>query len=134
MTRAGSALRWTPELDLALGGHGMADDEVRVVDATTGGEKGAKLARFDLLPAKPLWELAEHYGRGARKYADRNWERGYKWSLSFAAMMRHSWAFWRGEDIDPETGSPHIVAVAWHALALREFMVTHPELDDRSKR
>lgn len=109
----------------------VSTSEVRVTDPTTGGEKGSKLARFDLLPATPLWMLAEHYGRGASKYADRNWERGYKWSLSFAALQRHAWAFWNGEDTDPETGSPHILAVAWHALALAEFMRTHPEMDDR---
>src|SRR5512146_2965093 len=101
--RAGSAREQT-----------MDKTEVRVVDPNTGGEKGSKLARFDLLPVLPLTELAEHFGRGAKKYADRNWERGYKWSLSFAALMRHAWAFWGGEDIDPETGTPHIIAVAWH--------------------
>lgn len=108
-------------------------EEWRVVNAETGGEKGQKLARFDLIPARPLELLAEHFGRGARKYEDRNWERGYKWSLSFGAMMRHAWAWWRGEDIDPETGSPHLVAVAWHALALQEFADKHPRLDDRPK-
>src|SRR5690606_17109531 len=105
--------------------------ETRVVNATTGGEKGSKLARFDLIPAGPLTELAEHFGRGAEKYEDRNWERGYDWSLSFAAMMRHAWSFWGGEDLDPETGSKHVIAAAWHAFALAEFMDKHPDLDNR---
>jgi hypothetical protein len=107
--------------------------EVRSVSAT-GGEKGTKLARFDLIPAGPLTQLAEHYGRGAEKYEDRNWERGYEWSKTFAALQRHAWAAWGGEDIDPGTGSPHMVAVAWHALAWLEFMSTHPEFDDRPSR
>lgn len=111
----------------------MSDGETRVVNATTGGEKGSKLARYDLIPAEPLELLAQHFGRGAEKYTVRNWERGYVWSLSFAALMRHAWAYWRGEDIDAETGSPHMVAVAWHALALLEFGRTHQELDDRPK-
>lgn len=113
----------------------IADDsgEVRVTDPTTGGEKGSKLARYDLIPAGPLEALARHYGIGCRKYADRNWERGYKWSLSFAAMMRHAWAFWRGEEIDAETQSPHLAAVAWHALALLEFCRTKRDHDDRPK-
>lgn len=106
--------------------------EVRTV-SETGGEKGSKPGRFDLIPARPLFELAEHFGRGSEKYEDRNWERGYRWSLSFAALMRHAWQFWGGEDMDPETGSKHMVAVAWHALALAEFMDTHPEFDDRVK-
>lgn len=111
--------------------------EVRHTDPTTGAEKGAKLARFDLIPPRCLWALAEHYGRNCKehggKYDARNWEKGYGWSFSFAAMMRHAWAFWRGEDIDPETGSPHMAAVAWHAFTLMEFGRTHPEKDDRPK-
>ena len=106
--------------------------EVRVIDPKTGGEKGSKLARFDLIPPVPLEMLAEHYGRGVAKYADRNWERGYNWGLSFAAMMRHAWAFWRGESIDPETGGHHLTAVAWHAFALIEFERRKIGTDNRS--
>ena len=105
-------------------------DEVRSVSAT-GGEKGTKLARFDLIPTGPLTALAEHYGRGSAKYADRNWERGYEWSKSFAALQRHAWAFWSGEDTDAETGSPHLAAVAWHAFAMLEFSNRYPDFDDR---
>lgn len=61
----------------------------------------------------------------------RNWELGYEWSLNFAALNRHLWAFWGGEDIDEETGAPHLDAVIWHAMVLRTFMETHPEMDDR---
>lgn len=95
--------------------------EVRVVDPTTGGEKGSKLARFDLIPHEALTMLAEHFGRGAEKYDDRNWERGYDWALTFAALNRHLWAWWGGEDLDPETGSPHMAAVAWHAFVALTF-------------
>jgi hypothetical protein len=108
-----------------------SDEQEQRLTSPTGAEKGAKLARYDLIPPGPLKALAEHYGRGARKYADRNWEKGYDWSLCFAAMMRHAWAFWAGEDIDPETGSPHLAAVQWHACALQEFATTHPDYDDR---
>lgn len=107
--------------------------EVRVTDPVTGGQKGSKPARFDLIPTRALWLLACLYGRGCQKYADRNWERGYKWSLSYAAMQRHATKYWAGENADPETGVPHLIAVAWHAFALVTFAVTHPELDDRSK-
>src|SRR5690606_30532164 len=83
--------------------------------------------------ARPLRLLAEHYGKGAEKYDDHNWRKGYDWSLSFAALMRHAWAFWNGEDNDAETGSPHMAAVAFHALAMLEFMHEHPDFDDRWK-
>lgn len=105
--------------------------EERVVNPTTGGEKGTKLARFELLPPDALRQIAEQFGRGASKYADRNWERGYDWSLSFGALQRHLWAWWGGEDDDPEFGSSHLAAAGFHVLALLTFMASHPELDDR---
>lgn len=95
--------------------------EVRVVDPQTGGEKGSKLQRFSLIPADFLWALAEHYGVGARKYSDKNWERGYKWSLSVDALERHLAQWKLGENKDAETGSNHLIAVAWHAIALFVF-------------
>lgn len=106
------------------------DNEVRVVDPTTGGEKGSKIQRFSLIPSEFLWTLAEHYGKGARKYADRNWERGYDWSLSVDAMERH-WHQWKmGERTDPETGSSHLVAAAWHCIALFIFELRGVGSDD----
>lgn len=102
-----------------------------VVDPDTGGRKEQQLARFDLVPARPLWMLAEHYGRGAKKYEDRNWEKGYNWSLSYDSLNHHLNKWWQGEDIDPDNGSPHMVAVAWHAFALLEFALAHPEKDNR---
>lgn len=105
--------------------------ETRVTDPVTGAQKGSKLARYDLIPSDVLLALAEHYGRGARKYADRNWEAGYRWGLSFAALMRHAWAWWGGEDVDEETGSSHMTAVAWHAFALATFQARGRGTDDR---
>src|SRR6185437_9190435 len=107
--------------------------EVRVTSAT-GGAKGSKLARFDLIPPGPEIELAELYGKGGEKYEDRNWERGYPWHLSYAALRRHLAKFWKGQDRDPQTGTKEIICVAWHASALAEFMETQPECDDRPKR
>lgn len=107
--------------------------EVRSV-SSTGGEKGTKLERYDLIPTGALADLARLYGRGAGKYADNNWMRGYEWSKSYAALQRHANLFWAGEDIDPEMGLPHLAAVAWHAFALMTFMDQHPDFDDRVKR
>lgn len=108
-------------------------EEIRSV-SSTGAEKGVKLARFDLIPTVPLLQVAEHYGRGANKYSDRNWEKGYEWSKSYAALQRHANAFWSGEDFDPELGSHHLAAVIFHAMALLEFCNTMPQYDDRPKK
>lgn len=114
--------------------------ETRVVDPKTGGAKGVKLARFDLIPWTIVFELAEHFGRGARKYDERNWERGYPWSYSFAALHRHLEAFWHGEEIDDDENlyepgelhtARHIIAVVWHALVLAFFSRYGVGTDDR---
>lgn len=110
-----------------------AKGEMRVVDPSTGGEKGTKVARFDLIPPDSLWDEAEHFGKGAQKYEDRNWERGYRWSLSYAACQRHLNAFWSGEDIDKETGSCHLIAALWHCRAMHTFWKRGLGTDDRSK-
>jgi hypothetical protein len=107
--------------------------ERRVVNETTGGAKGAKPQRFDLIPPDALWALAEHFGKGAEKYDDRNWERGTNWSLNFAASQRHMWQWWSGENVDEETGSSHLIAAMWHMAALYHLGNTHKELDDRPK-
>ena len=106
--------------------------EVRV-KSETGGTKGQKMARFDLIPPRALWELAETYGRGAAKYGDDfNWMKGYQWSLSFAALMRHAWAFWSGQSRDPVEGGHHLAAVAWHAFTMYEWEALGLGRDDRS--
>jgi hypothetical protein len=104
--------------------------EITIVDETTGGAKGQKLQRFDLIPTEFEVALATHYGLGARKYADRNWERGYRWSLSVGALRRHLAAWLSGESLDPETGSNHLIAVAWHAIALFIFELRGIGTDD----
>lgn len=89
--------------------------------------------RFDLLPPEAMTALAAHYALGAKKYADRNWEKGMAWGKCFASMQRHAWAWAEGEDHDPETGSPHMIAVAWNAIALFIYALRGIGTDDRTK-
>lgn len=105
--------------------------EVRVKNEKTGGEKGSKPFRFDLIPWEQMWEVAKLYGVGAEKYAARNWELGYDWSLSYASLMRHLTQFWMGESVDEESNCHHLASVVFHALAMMYFEQYHPELDDR---
>lgn len=99
----------------------------------TGRKSDGGKPAFHLIPPGPLFQLAELYEAGAQKYKPRNWELGISWGRIFAAIMRHLWAFWGGEELDPETGIPHPIHAAWGCLALVEYMTTHRELDDRSK-
>jgi hypothetical protein len=95
---------------------------------------GKALIRYDLIPRKPLEDLAKLFGFGANKYAPRNWEQGFLWSTPYNAMIRHATEFNDGHDYDDGPGGsglPHPIAIAWNALILAQFMITHPELDDR---
>lgn len=88
-----------------------------------------------LLPWDALLELADHYAVGELKYGDgRNWENGFKWSAQTAAsLMRHLAKWHQGEDIDPENGQHHDVAILWNAIALVTFRLRGIGEDDRPK-
>jgi hypothetical protein len=77
--------------------------------------------RFDLLPAEFLFGTSEVLTYGAAKYGVRNWEKGMSWGRVFAALMRHMWAWWRGEKLDPETKMPHL----WHASCCLAFLIAY---------
>lgn len=89
--------------------------------------------RFDLLPPASLFALADHFRKGCDKYAERNWERGMDWSKCFGSLMRHAWKWAWGEDVDSETGTHHMIAVAWNAMALYEYHIRKIGRDDRVK-
>lgn len=128
-------------------------EEVRRTSAS-GGQKGVKAAQFDQIPPLTLTRLAEHFGKGAAKYDAHNFRKGYPWSYSYNALMRHLMAFWGGEDYDVcpadgtgckhevgqiyvtgtcfnHTGSHHLDAAMWHAHVLTIFFEEHKEYDDR---
>ena len=88
--------------------------------------------RYDLLPPEALAGLADILGYGAAKYAPHNWRKGMDWSRVFAAAQRHVWAFWTGEDLDPESGLPHID----HAMCCLAFLSAYQKAglgtDDRN--
>lgn len=115
-------------------------DEVLVVESSTGGQKGLRLSRYDLIPPEVLTALAEHYGKNSithgGKYEEENWKLGMPWSWNYRAMIGHAVAFWAGEDIDKDSGSYHLTAVMWHAVALL-FYVMNPfykQFDNRPKK
>lgn len=88
---------------------------------------------YELLAPEYLEATAIVLQFGANKYGSRNWELGMAWSRPFGALMRHMWAWWRGEKADPETGMSHL----WHAACCIMFLITYEERqignDDRPK-
>ncbi len=109
----------------------MPSGQEERITSISGGQKGKKSAQLGAIDPVALLVLAEVAGYGSIKYARMNYMRGYDWSLSFDAMLRHLLAFWSGEDIDPESGLPHLGHACWHTLALLSFMRRGLGTDDR---
>lgn len=84
---------------------------------------------LDLLSPYFLSGTAEVLKFGAAKYAPYNWAKGIKYSRVFSAMQRHLWAFWAGEDLDEDTGLPHL----WHAGCCLMFLTHYEAADDLYK-
>jgi hypothetical protein len=109
----------------------------RVIADGGGLRDNAGKVQYELIPADALHALAEHYTKsggppgGPPKYPARNWERGMAWLKCFGCMMRHSWAWMRGEDFDADTGTHHMICVAWNAFAIFAYATRRIGTDDR---
>ena len=109
--------------------------EIRTT-SSTGGQKGVKPERHDLIPKLGVDAIARVFAFGAEKYADHNWRRGYEWGKSYSALIRHLTAFWDGETHDPESGLPHLAHAGFHVLVLLTWLEEQGEgvdneFDDR---
>lgn len=85
----------------------------------------------ELLSPVAMLATADVLAVGAKKYAPNNWRKGLAWSRVIGAILRHLFAFMRGEDLDAETGLPHIDHLACEVMFLQEFYRTRKDLDDR---
>jgi hypothetical protein len=89
---------------------------------------------WSLLPVDAMLEVVAVYDLGERKYSRGNWTRGMDYHRVFDAMMRHAWAWWSGEERDPEDGQHHLGSVAWCALTLIAYQLRGLGRDDRPKK
>jgi hypothetical protein len=69
---------------------------------------------------------------GKKKYAAHNWRGGIQISRLVAACLRHLLAFNAGEELDPETGLPHLDHASCCLMFARELLETKRKaVDDR---
>ncbi len=96
------------------------------------GKRQWSLVDFDAF--EPMVEVLEF---GAKKYAPDNWKLGGD-ALSYRrvteSMLRHIFAFMRGEDIDKESGISHIGHIQCNAMFLGHYSRHKTEQDDRSSK
>ena len=90
--------------------------------------------RYDLICPEQLKELARVYTIGAKKYGERNWQKGQAWSTVLASLERHIALFKQCQDNDIETGCQHMAHAMWNCGALISFAKFYPQGDDRAHR
>lgn len=69
--------------------------------------------RFDLISPFAEERIAKWYELGARKYSDRNWEKGIKFSRYLNSAKRHINKFLKGK-----TDEDHLAAACWNLMAI----------------
>lgn len=72
--------------------------------------------RYDLLPVFATRRLACWYELGAKKYADRNWEKGMPFSRCIDAAKRHLDKY-----IMSMHDEDHLAAAVWNLMAIMEY-------------
>ena len=87
--------------------------------------------RFDLLPTYAMKQVVDVFTNGAKKYGDKNWEKGMEWSKCIASIKRHLAKFELGHDLDEETNLPHLAHIVANCLFLLEYYKLCPMKDDR---
>ena len=65
--------------------------------------------------------VAEILQHGATKYSPGNWMAGMSWATVFGGIMRHLWAWFRGEEMDKESGLPHLCHAACGIMFLHWY-------------
>jgi hypothetical protein len=94
---------------------------------STGAVRGsdAENVRFDLITPIGLRRLAETCAEGAKRYGDRNWEKGMPASVMLNHALRHIYLW-----IDGDTSEDHIAHATWNLMAIMHFEETMPQLID----
>lgn len=87
--------------------------------------------RYDLVPSYAQQQYVKVLTKGSVKYAERNWEKGMKWSTVMASLKRHIAQWESGEDTDFETGIAHTSHIMCNAAFLTEYYKIYPQGDDR---
>ncbi len=88
-----------------------------------------------LLPVTPMWQIAEVFGYGAKKYAVNSYRRGDRKSVPYmrtmGSVLRHCFKWIAGEEKDPDTGLSHLAHAATQLMILMEHSANGTSEDDR---
>jgi len=93
---------------------------------------GISKAPMSVIPSPALHLLGLAMLEGSLKYGRHNFrEAGIRYSVYYDALMRHMNAWWEGEDIDPDSGLPHVVKAMACCAILTDAIIAQNGNDDR---
>lgn len=93
---------------------------------------GIRKAPLSCVPLPVLLELGCAMLEGAVKYGRHNYRAiGVRASVYFDAAIRHLFAYWEGQDLDPDSGMPHLVKAMACLAVLRDAQLQNKCTDDR---
>jgi hypothetical protein len=96
---------------------------------------GTKKVPMSCVPLPPLLEVAVAMQEGGRKYGRHNYRKaGVRGSVYFDAAMRHLFAWFEGEDLDPDSGISHVSKAVATLMVLRDAQIRGNWEDDRPPR
>lgn len=96
---------------------------------------GSKKAGMSFMPSGPLLEASVAFVEGHIKYRRHNYRvAGIRASVYYDAAMRHMMAYWEGEDLNPDTGMPHLSSALACLIILRDAQMNGMCNDDRPPR
>jgi hypothetical protein len=81
----------------------------------------------DFESLEPMVKVLEF---GAKKYSPNNWKKGLPYSSTLNSLLRHVFCLMKGEELDKESGLPHIGHIQCNAMFLAHAMKNHVNLDD----
>ena len=88
------------------------------------------VGRMDLLPWRAIRQVSIHCEEGAKKYGERNIDRGCPQFSLYSSGFRHLSKVIDPDDNDPEDTLTHLRAAAWNILwALEQFVNGKADID-----
>lgn len=110
------------DIKVTVDNNGIAYSPIQPSAASGAQREKLHVLPYDLIPYQ---ELSEAYARvaeyGALKYAPWNWSKGLARVQLLGSLLRHSFAYLRGEEFDsgPKgSGLHHTDHILWNAVAL----------------
>lgn len=81
-------------------------------------------ANWSLMPWEAVEEINKVLEFGANKYAAHNWQQGegFRYTRVLNSLLRHVFAYMRGEDLDPESGLSHMAHAGCNVLFILYYI------------